>query len=160
VLKADDWNLDVAKKLCRFKATVAGDNLLVLVDQDRCIEAEGLNAFGDCPDLQAAMLARILRIGSYIRNRDKCELPGVSTSVVAGIEEYVLATLQHQTFASPQTERLVAVGPCKVDASNLRQKGSSKQHGEFRYQQISACYRRLSISQPKFPVINFRFPVR
>jgi hypothetical protein len=54
---------------------VAGDNFVVLVDQDRRIEAERFDASGDRLYLRAAMFAWILRVRDQIPNRDKQQSP-------------------------------------------------------------------------------------
>ena len=52
-----DRDLRKAEELGCFIPTVAGDDLPVLVDQDRCIESECLDAPGYRSDLLARMLA-------------------------------------------------------------------------------------------------------
>ena len=57
----------------RLKAAVAGYDLLVPVDQNRRVEAEGGDTTGDRPDLLAAVLARIGRIGLELHDRKESE---------------------------------------------------------------------------------------
>jgi hypothetical protein len=75
VVKQDDRDLVDAEQQSRFIPAVAGNNLVVLVDQDRRIEAERFDASGDCAYLRAAMLSRIVRVRDQITDRDKQELP-------------------------------------------------------------------------------------
>jgi hypothetical protein len=75
VVEQDDRHLVDAEKLGCFIPAVAGNNFVVLVDQDRRIEAERLDASRDRLYLRAAMLAWILGVGDQIPNRDKRELP-------------------------------------------------------------------------------------
>jgi hypothetical protein len=68
---------------------VPGDNLAVVIDQDRDIKAEGLDALGDLPDLLLAVTPRVSRIpvlGVYggmnenfvlVAGRDGCQADGV-----------------------------------------------------------------------------------
>ena len=62
MLEKDDRDFLQPEKLGSFKTTVAGDNLAVLVDQNRRIEFKRFDAFGDSPNLSAAMLARVARM--------------------------------------------------------------------------------------------------
>ena len=75
VVKQDGRDLVDAEQPSRFIPAVAGDNFVVLVDQDRRIEAERFDASGDRAYLRAAMLAWIVVIRDQIPDRDKQELP-------------------------------------------------------------------------------------
>jgi hypothetical protein len=75
VVKQDDRDLVDAEQHSGFISAVARDNFVVLVDQDRRIEAERFDASGDRAYLRAAMLAWIVRIRNEIPDRDKQELP-------------------------------------------------------------------------------------
>jgi hypothetical protein len=48
---------------------VPGDNLAVVIDQDRDIKAEGLDALGDLPDLLLAVTPRVSRISVLVGRR-------------------------------------------------------------------------------------------
>jgi hypothetical protein len=50
-----------AQQLCGFHPAVAGDDLVIIADQDRIGEAEALNAVGDLPDLILGMEAGVFR---------------------------------------------------------------------------------------------------
>jgi len=52
---------------------MAGYDLLAPVDQNRRVEAEGGDAAGDRPDLVAAVLARIGRIGLEFHDRKESQ---------------------------------------------------------------------------------------
>jgi hypothetical protein len=55
VLEPDDRDFGVFVELRRLIAAMAGDDLLVPVDQDRRVEAEGVDAAGDRPDLRLCL---------------------------------------------------------------------------------------------------------
>jgi hypothetical protein len=71
MLEKDDRDFFQPEKLGRFKTTVTADNLTVLIDQNRRIESEGLDAFCYCADLNAAVLARIAGMRPKRRRRKK-----------------------------------------------------------------------------------------
>src|SRR5580704_789859 len=73
MFQTDDGDLRAAVELGRLKAAVAGYDLLVPVDQNRRVEAERFDAAGDRPDLLAAVLARIGRIGLELHDRKESE---------------------------------------------------------------------------------------
>ena len=73
MLEPDNRDFGASVEFRRLVAAMAGDNLLVPVDQNRRVEAEGGDAAGDCPDLLAAVLARIGRIGIELHNRKDSE---------------------------------------------------------------------------------------
>jgi hypothetical protein len=75
VVKQDDRDVVDAEQLRCFIPAVTRDNFIVLVDQDRRIEAERFDASGDRPYLRAAMLAWILGVRDQITDRGKQELP-------------------------------------------------------------------------------------
>ena len=64
MLKPDDRDLGTLVELGRLVAAMAGDDLLVPIDQNRRIEAEGGNAAGDGPNLCPIMFTRIARVRS------------------------------------------------------------------------------------------------
>src|ERR1700730_6022957 len=74
VLEPDDRDFGALIEFRRLVAAMAGYDLLVPVDQNRRVEAEGGDAAGDRPDLLAAVLARILSsmIGRRA-NRPHCD---------------------------------------------------------------------------------------
>src|SRR5208283_4919581 len=69
VLEPDDRDFGALVEFRRLVAAMAGDDLLVPVDQNRSVEAEGGDAAGDRPDLLAAVLARIGRIWLELHDR-------------------------------------------------------------------------------------------
>jgi hypothetical protein len=71
VIKEDDRDLRKAQELCRFVAAMTSNNLPVPIDQDRRVETERFDAFGDCSYLRAAMLAGIITVRDQIPDRDK-----------------------------------------------------------------------------------------
>ena len=71
MFEPDDRNLRASAELGRLKAAVAGDDLLVPVDQNWRIEAERFDAPGDRPNLRPVMLTRIARVGLQIGGREK-----------------------------------------------------------------------------------------
>src|ERR1700730_12591410 len=73
VLEPDDRDFGALIEFRRLVAAMAGYDLLVPVEQNRRVEAEGGNAAGDCPDLLAAVLARIGRIGLELHDRKESE---------------------------------------------------------------------------------------
>src|SRR5271156_5512418 len=73
MLEPDDRDFGAAKELCRLKAAVAGDDLLVPVDQDWRIKAKSFDAPGDRADLLATMLARIQWVGLELIEREQFE---------------------------------------------------------------------------------------
>ena len=64
--EADGWHLGHAEQLCCLDAAVAGDDDVVLVDEDGVVEAERRDAVGDLADLPARMRARVARVGLQI----------------------------------------------------------------------------------------------
>jgi len=75
MLKANDRDLRQAKVFCCLMAAVAGDNLPVFVDQDRGIETEGINAFGDRPHLCPVVVPGVARVWDEIGKSDEFQLP-------------------------------------------------------------------------------------
>ena len=69
VLEPDDRDFGALIEFRRLVAAMAGYDLLVPVDQNRRVEAEGGDTAGDRPDLLAAVLARIGRIGLELHDR-------------------------------------------------------------------------------------------
>ena len=63
VFEADRRHLGPAEQATGFEAAVAGDELAVAVDQDRHVEAEGLDAAGDLLNLALGVSTRVARIG-------------------------------------------------------------------------------------------------
>jgi hypothetical protein len=70
VLKTDGRNLAPTEPLAGQDAPMARDDVQIDVDQDRDIEPEGLDAFGDLADLRGAMLARVAGIGLQLLDRN------------------------------------------------------------------------------------------
>src|SRR5271155_5817646 len=62
MLEADDGDCCRSEQLCGLVASVAGNNLLMLVDENRRIETECFDAPRDCPHLPPAVLSGIARI--------------------------------------------------------------------------------------------------
>jgi hypothetical protein len=63
VLKADGWNFREAQLARRQQAAMPGDHLEIGIDQQRDVEAEGLDTSGDLPDLLFAVDPGVARIG-------------------------------------------------------------------------------------------------
>ena len=82
MLEPDCRHSRKAEQFRRFDATVAGDDAVVLVNQDRIVEPERLDAGGDLGDLLRAVGARVARVGvsapggrcSIVRVRITCLL--------------------------------------------------------------------------------------
>ena len=72
-------------QLRRFDAAVAGDDEAALVDEDRIVEAERLNALGDLADLPTRMCARVARV--RLEGRDG---PDDELEVVEGPQPVVI----------------------------------------------------------------------
>jgi hypothetical protein len=66
MFETDDGNLREADELGGFVAAVAGDNLIVLIDQNWRIEAERFDAPSDCPNLRPTMPTRIAWVGIQV----------------------------------------------------------------------------------------------
>ena len=66
MFETDDGDLLEAEELGSFVATVAGDNLFVLIDQNWRIEVERFDAPCDCPNLRPTMLTRIAWVGAQV----------------------------------------------------------------------------------------------
>jgi hypothetical protein len=62
VIEAQCRHLGHSEQAACQQPTVPGDNLAVVIDQDRDIKAEGLDALGDLPDLLLAVTPRVSRI--------------------------------------------------------------------------------------------------
>jgi hypothetical protein len=60
--QANDRNLRISDLPGTEHASMAGDDFVITVDQDRNAEAEGRDAPGDLSDLQGGMLSRIAGI--------------------------------------------------------------------------------------------------
>lgn len=87
MLKRDRRHLGPAEKLAGFEPAVTGDDLQLAVDEDRRIEAEGLDALRNLADLPLIMRADIPRIGEEGCDRpvDDRDLQGCfPASFVAG----------------------------------------------------------------------------
>jgi hypothetical protein len=62
-IETDGRNLEPAQAPAGGQPAVAGDDVQIGVDEDRDVEAEGLDARGDLTDLFGAVLARVAGIG-------------------------------------------------------------------------------------------------
>ena len=62
MLQVNDRDLRPSQMSAGEQPAVAGEDLVVLVDQDRCVEAERLDALRDLPNLRGFVDPRILRI--------------------------------------------------------------------------------------------------
>jgi hypothetical protein len=54
------------EKFCCFNATVAGNNLVRVIDQNRIAESEARDAIGDLPYLFAGMCAGVRFVGDQV----------------------------------------------------------------------------------------------
>ena len=63
MIETDGRNLEPAQAPAGEQPAVAGDDVQIGVDEDRHVEAEGLDARGDLTDLFGAVLARVAGIG-------------------------------------------------------------------------------------------------
>jgi hypothetical protein len=64
-------NLRQSEQLGGLEPTMPRDDLIRVVGQDRGVEPERLDAFGDCPYLSRPVDARILWIRAKVANRHK-----------------------------------------------------------------------------------------
>ena len=62
-------HLRYAEQLRRLNSPVAGDYLIVGINQDRVCKAERPHAFGDLPDLVFGMCARVARVRFQVCKR-------------------------------------------------------------------------------------------
>jgi hypothetical protein len=74
MFQTDDGDLRAAGELGSLQAAMAGDNMFVLIDQNRRIEPERFDAPGDRSKLCPIVLARIAWVGIQIGGRQKREL--------------------------------------------------------------------------------------
>lgn len=62
MLEADHWRFGEPHELGRLEPAMSRDHAIVLVDEDRRVEAERLDAVGDCGDLLPLVPPRIVRV--------------------------------------------------------------------------------------------------
>jgi hypothetical protein len=82
VFEADDWRFRQLQELCGLKAAVTRDNPIVFVNQYRCIEAEGFDAFRDGADLGPIMGSRIAWIRNEVCDQQKRQLGVIRRTVL------------------------------------------------------------------------------
>jgi hypothetical protein len=78
VIETEGRHLTPAELASGQQPAVAGDELIVAIDQDWDIEAEGLDAAGDLPDLLLAVQPRVggVRFELAYQAIDNCQLSG------------------------------------------------------------------------------------
>jgi hypothetical protein len=73
-----------AQKLCSLQAAMPGDDVAIIVDEDRTGESEPRDAVGDLPDLLFGMRARIARKRPQARDRHRLDGQWLHMGVLDG----------------------------------------------------------------------------
>jgi hypothetical protein len=68
IIEANRGDFGPAELTASQEAAMPGEHVVVRVDQDRYVETKRRDAGGDLPDLLFAVVSRVARVGSQLRD--------------------------------------------------------------------------------------------